>query len=226
MYKIVKLSYDIDEGTPLYPGTPPLKIEKVKEINKGDSCNTSLITFSNHSGTHIDAPRHFLDSGKGTKDYPANKLVYKKPVIIDCPKRPGEVVLPEDLSGLRLEKDVDALLIRTGSYKHRSSEPEKYRNENPSISPEAADWIRRNLLNLKIVGIDSISISSKMRKGDGVKAHKTLLTDKEYRGDPVLILEDLYLPSELKRVGELLIFPVFKADIDSSPCVVIGLIDE
>ncbi len=208
---------------PLYPGVAPLEIRKLREIDKGDSCNTFSLTLSNHGGTHIDMPRHILNSGKSAKDYPADKLVCKNPVIIDCPKRPGEIVEVGDLTGLAADKESDALLIRTGFYKYRTSDIKRYCNENPPLSPGAAEWIRQNLLNLNIVGIDSISISSKAHKGLGAEAHRILLASQGYGGDPLLILEDLYLPEELRTLDELFIFPVFNADIDSSPCVVIGV---
>ncbi|MDD5436315.1 MAG: cyclase family protein, partial [Candidatus Omnitrophica bacterium] len=159
MNKFMQLSYGIDEGSPLYPGTPPLKVGKVKEIRKGDPCNTFLVTLSNHLGTHIDMPNHFSDSGKGAKYYPANKLACKDPVIIDCPKRPGGIIGLEDMTALKKEKKADAVLIRTGFYKYRSSDVGIYCEENPCLSPAAADWLRKNLRNLKIFGIDSISIS-------------------------------------------------------------------
>ncbi|MDD5136123.1 MAG: cyclase family protein, partial [Candidatus Omnitrophica bacterium] len=156
--------------------------------------------------------------------YPANKLACKDPVIIDCPKRPGGIIGLEDMTALKKEKKADAVLIRTGFYKYRSSDVGIYCEENPCLSPAAADWLRKNLRNLKIFGIDSISISSRAHRGVGAESHKILLTDRRYDGGPVLILEDLYLPAGLKTLDELLIFPLFSADIDSSPCTVIGVI--
>ncbi len=224
MCKFVQLSYGIDEEVPLYPGTPPFGVRKVKDIGKGDLCNTFSITLSDHSGTHIDMPMHFWKSGAGAKRYPAHKLACKNPLIIDCPKSPGETIEARDLAGLATAAPADALLIRTGFYKYRSSDAGTYCNGNPSLSPEAAGWIRQNLRNLKILGIDSVSISSVAQREMGAKAHKILLTDEGYCGGPVLILEDLYLPDELKNLNALLIFPIFTADIDSSPCTVIGVI--
>lgn len=150
MHKVISLSYGIDESTPVYPGTPPLRIRKDKDIKNGDSCNTFSITLSNHFGTHIDMPRHFMDSGKNLKDYQAHNLTCKNPAIVDCPKRPGDIIEAKDLAGLPAEKDTDALLIRTGFYKYRSSDPWTYCNNNPLLSPEAARWIRRNLLNTSV----------------------------------------------------------------------------
>ena len=226
MRTFVRLSYGIDEAAPLYPGTPPLEIRKIKEINKGDACNTFLITLSDHSGTHIDMPRHFLNSGKSVKGSHAPELVYKNPVIIDCPKRAGEIIEPGDLDGISSVKNADALLVRTGFYKYRDSNAGVYCNENPSLSPEAANRLRADLPNVKIFGIDSISISSKARREMGAEAHRILLADNGHGRGPVFILEDLYLPSEMKKLDELLVFPVFDAEIGGSPCTVVGLIDD
>ena len=226
MHKVIPLSYTIDEGTPAYPGTRPLVICKDKEIQSGDSCNTFSITLSNHFGTHIDMPRHFFDSGINVKDCQTPAFICMRPIIIDCPKRPGESIEVKDLVGLPVGRKQDALLIRTGFSAYRTTDAWTYCNNNPLLSPDAARWIRQNLLDVKIVGIDAISISSKAHKGLGAKSHEILLVDGGYGGDPVFILEDLYLPPDVSRLDELLVFPVFSADIDGSPCVVMGIIHD
>lgn len=60
----------------------------------------------------------------------------------------------------------------------------------------------------------------------GRESHKILLADGGHGKGPVLILEDIYLPSDLSKLDELLVFPVFNADIDSSPCLAIGVIHD
>lgn len=169
-------------------------------------------------------PKHFFSSGTGIKDCPEHRLNCKNPSLIDCPKRAGEMIEPRDLESSIRDMHTEALLIRTGFYRHRSADIEAYCNNNPFFSPNAARWIRENLLNLNMIGIDIISISSKAHKSMGIEAHKILLTDQDFKGAPVYILEDLYLPAEFKKIDELFVFPIFSADIDSSPCSVIGVI--
>ena len=58
------LSYFMDSNTPLYGGEKGINIKPLNQIKKGDSANTKLISFHNHSGTHIDYPNHFINGGK------------------------------------------------------------------------------------------------------------------------------------------------------------------
>ncbi|OGX34846.1 MAG: hypothetical protein A3I43_03490 [Omnitrophica WOR_2 bacterium RIFCSPLOWO2_02_FULL_50_19] len=226
MSRFVQLSYRIDERSPLYPGTPALEIRNVKEIDKGDSCNTFSMTLSNHSGTHIDAPRHFLNSGKPISEYLPDELIYNRPCLIDCPKGKDELIGVKDLQSLSGKDDFDALLIRTGFCKYRNSNAEIYGYHNPCLTPEAAKWIRENYPKIRLIGIDTISISSYAHKGLGPLTHKILLGQEGFDGPPILILEDMNLPDSIKKVDELIIVPVFSGRIDSSPCTALGVIHD
>ncbi len=234
MKRYIKLSYNIGVDTPLYPETPPVIIEKVKEISKGNSCNTSLITLSNHAGTHIDAPRHFYDSGRAINEYSLEELVFKKPLLINCPKEINEVIKIGDLTGLMNSNDADILLIRTGFHKYRISQssaltPQSLYNycyKNPYLSPDTAEWIRNNLPDVKAIGIDCISISSFEKRKCGRETHKILLKEDGFKGPPILIVEDLYIPYEIHKLDEVIVSPIYIESVDSSPCTVIGIIKD
>ena len=224
MKRYIKLSYNISGDTPLYHGTPPVVIEKVKEISKGNSCNTYLITLLNHVGTHVDTPKHFFNLGRAISEYSIEELVFQKPLIVDCPKKINEVIEIDDIASLMSSTDADILLIRTGFYKYRKKDIYCYKN--PYLSPRAAEYLRENFSTLKAIGIDCISISSYGKRDMGKKAHKILLKKDGFKGCPVLIIEDLYLPYEIKKLDELIVSPVFIKGIDSAPCTVIGIIQD
>lgn len=234
MKRYIKLSYNISVDTPLYPETPPIIIKKVKEISKGNSCNTSLITLLNHAGTHIDAPRHFFNSGRTITEYSIEELVFQKPLIVDCPKRVDEVIEIDDLVSLINSNDTDMLLIRTGFYRYRIAQSSalnlqslyNYCYKNPYLSPKTAEWIRNNHSHIRAIGIDCISISSYEKREIGRETHKILLNSDKFKGSPVLIIEDLYLPHEIKKLDELIISPIFIEGVDSTPCTVIGVIND
>lgn len=222
----MRLSYNISVDTPLYPETPPVVIEKVKEISKGNSCNTSLITLSNHAGTHVDTPRHFFDSGRTASEYSIEELVFQKPLIVDCPKKDNEVIKIDDFKSSMNFNDVDMLLIRTGFYKYRKDDIHAYCYKNPYLSPKTAEWIRNTHPKIKAIGIDCISIASYEERKIGKEVHKILLDSDKFKSSPVLIIEDLNLPYKVKKLDELIISPVFIEGIDSAPCTVIGIIND
>ncbi len=221
--KYVKLSYTIDVKTPLYPGTHPFTFQEVKKIRGGDSCNTSLITMPNHGGTHVDAPRHFFDSGRSISEYDLEELIFDTPQLIDCYKGPEEFIECKDLQG-KVSKGCDLLLIKTGFYKYRSSDEHTYSFKNPALSPEAAKWIRDNCPNIRAIGVDCISVSSHSHMDIGIETHKILLQTNGFTGPPVLILEDVDLSSDLGGLKKVMVVPFCIAGIDSAPCTVIGVI--
>ncbi|MEK7376739.1 MAG: cyclase family protein, partial [Candidatus Margulisiibacteriota bacterium] len=176
-------------------------------------CNTFTITLENHFGTHIDAPNHFYDRGRTISGYAINELVFNDPHVINLKKNEGELVVPKDLGKL---KKCDVLLINTGFSKFRGSK--KYVFKNPGISSEAADFIRKKYPGIKAVGIDTISISSYQNREDGRKAHRAFLDKKNYKNDPVLLIEDMNLSGSLKKIKKIYVSPLFIEKVDSAPC--------
>ena len=131
--KYLLLSHTIDENTPLYGSTPMLRILPCSQISKGDASNTVVISIHNHTGTHIDAPKHFIDDGKSIFEYTLDELVFKNPVIVDCLKDDESLIFPDDLQhASQILQKSDCLLLHTGFGKYRSEE--KYRAYNPGIS--------------------------------------------------------------------------------------------
>ncbi|HCD38255.1 MAG TPA: hypothetical protein DEQ77_05985 [Candidatus Omnitrophica bacterium] len=73
-----------------------------------------MVCMSSYSGTHIDAPRHFFNSGKAIDRYSDKELHFRRPLIIDCLKDPDEGISIDDIKNGIGRKVPDALLIRTG----------------------------------------------------------------------------------------------------------------
>ncbi len=223
MTKWTKLSYDLGINTPLYPDTPPIQITQHKSITKGDSSNSFMITFSNHSGTHIDAPKHFWQDGRAICDYSINDLIFHRPRIIDCPKQPSGIIEVDDLKGLPSE-DTDILLIRTGFYTYRQKDSETYSYKNPCVSPNSALYLRENFPNLKAIGLDSISVASRSNPSLGKETHQILLDETRFDGPPLLIIEDMDLSHDIKEIKELIVSPLFIEGADSAPVTVFGVL--
>lgn len=222
--KCHKLYYNLSKTTPLYPGTPRVQIRKQKCLKDGDSCNTYTLVLSNHCGTHIDAPRHFFNSGKTISDFCLASLFFRNPFILRCPKKNKELIDELDLQVLKGKKEVDFLIIMTGFSKLRSKSPNFYIKENPCLTPEAAEWLKRNFPNLRGIGIDTISVSSRSHPDLGRQVHRILLGNgKRYFGRSILIVEDMFIPRDIKKIDEFIILPFFIDGVDSVPCSCIGI---
>src|SRR5205823_12174799 len=61
--RVIDISVPNARGMHVYPGDPVLRVESVRRIAQGDPCNLSLLTLGSHTGTHVDAPYHFLAGG-------------------------------------------------------------------------------------------------------------------------------------------------------------------
>ena len=223
--KYVLLSHTIDENTPLYGNTPALRILAHSRISNGDSSNTSILSIHNHTGTHIDAPKHFIDDGKAISEYTLDELVFKDPVIVDCPKDDASLITPDNLQhASHMLQNSDCLLLRTGFGQFRSEE--RYWTHNPGIAPETILWIRREYPNIRCIGIDSISISSFQHRIIGRGAHKAAFAIETDLGEPLFLIEDMDLDvlpsSELKYI---IVFPWQVKNIDSAPCSVLAEIE-
>jgi len=182
-----------------------------------------MITLHNHAGTHVDAPAHFISGGRPISDYSLDELIFENPMLIGCPKTPGGQIGLGDISTKKLE-DIDCLLLRTGFGRFRKKDPETYRTQNPGITPEAIQWIRKEHPRIRCIGVDSISISAFQDREQGREAHKTAFKKEDYSGEPLLIIEDMKLSAitthdKLKKV---LIIPWQISGIDSAPCVVLA----
>jgi kynurenine formamidase len=207
---------------PVYGSLPKPEIVQHRSLSKGDSSNQYRITIYNHTGTHIDAPAHFIKDGKKISDCADGFLVFNKPALIDIPKRPGKWVEREDLIGILCSKNSDCLIIRTGFGRYRRCDI--YRTHNPGISPEAIIFIRQNLPKIRCLGIDSISVSGFQDRLRGREAHIAAFKKHAGWGKPLLLIEDLNL-EPLKgcaRLKNVIIAPWMINGIDSAPCTVLA----
>ena len=59
------ISVSVRDGGLVYPGNPPISITPQQAISQGAGANVSLVSFGSHTGTHVDAPKHFFDDGAG-----------------------------------------------------------------------------------------------------------------------------------------------------------------
>lgn len=148
---IYDITVPISDHVPIYSGDPIATVEAVTEISHGAPANVSKMCFGVHTGTHVDAPNHFIDGCRRVDQLDLDKLIGKCRVIaID---ENAEAVLPEDLGDL---DGIERVLFKTRNSAFWN-EPEKgFRTDFTYISPEAA----RVLVDkgIKLAGIDYLSV--------------------------------------------------------------------
>jgi len=214
MYKY--LSYPLTASMPVYGNhSESLEITSLKSIENGDSCRVYKIRFENHWGTHVDCPAHFFLDGKKVTDYLPETWFFKSPQLIDVTLNAGQLL--EQIEGIN--PDTDLLLIRTGWSNIRGSKD--YSFNNPGLSPELGIFLRDKFPNIRAIGLDLVSISSYTNRELGRLAHKAFL-DHDSIGQPILLIEDMFLPLDIDSFNEIIVMPLIVEGIDSAPCTIIG----
>ena len=83
----IDVSVTVRHGMPHWPDNPPIVLERVMDLRRGDDCNVSHLAMGVHSGTHMDAPVHFIHHGAGLDEMPLAATMGEARVIqIDDPR--------------------------------------------------------------------------------------------------------------------------------------------
>jgi len=219
MTKWAFLSYFLNVSTPMYGNEASFHTKYLKSIKKGDSCNTSLWNFSNHTGTHIDCPYHFSENGKKISDYSPEFWVINNCEFIDVNVNPGDIISSNHITLDTIDADIELLIIKTNFYRLR--ENKAYWQNNPGLHPDIADILRNNFKKLRMIGMDFISVSSFQNRLMGREAHKTFLN---HDLQPILLIEDMNLSSieSNSKIIHLFIAPLLVENADASPCTIIA----
>src|SRR3954464_15278923 len=110
--KLIDVSVPLDAQLPTYPHNTPFALEAIKRLAKGDSSNVSALHMSVHTGTHVDAPRHFFDDGSGTEAL-ALEMLLGRTRVIESTSRAG--IGADELADLDLSDDVRVLFKTSNS---------------------------------------------------------------------------------------------------------------
>ena len=220
----IELSYPINEEMPRYPGSPKPEIIPVTRMSQNNHSNTTVIKIYTHGGTHVDAPFHFYDKGKTIEQIPIEDFVYENPLVIQKELKKSQLIEIEDLKQYNQKlSTADSLFFYTG-YCNLRNKPELYEDDFPSISEETAKFIRTELLNVKAIAIDTLSIeSATLAPKTGRIVHKTLLDDNLYHTRPLLIYEDVNIGEILdKDIKRIYAFPLRLTGLDASPVNIVA----
>src|SRR3954452_7922236 len=110
--KLIDVTVPLDAALATYPGNTPFQLEPMKRIASGGSSNLSTIHLSAHTGTHVDAPRHFFDDRPGVDALPLELLVGRARVI----ELVGATAIgAEELARFDLSEDARVLFKTTNS---------------------------------------------------------------------------------------------------------------
>ncbi len=199
---------------PIYPGDPPPAFASYATLEK-DGVNVTRLTLGSHTGTHLDAPKHFIQDGIGIDQIPPNKLVGEA-YVTDLSNKPiGSGITAQDLRQKldgRVAED-DIVVCYTGCSEHWGDET--VTRNYTYLTAEAADYLVSK--RVRAVGIDFLSVE-KFKAPDPV-VHKTLL------GNRIFIVESLNKATK-QFVGSrilMICMPIKLQNGDGAPARVVAV---
>ncbi len=196
------ISLPLDADLPTWPGSPGVLTTWRTSIQQGDVTNVTQLSMDVHSGTHVDAPRHFLDAGT-TVDQLGLAPFVGSAVVIDTGAAPE--ITAEVLAAASIPPDTERLLLRTANSSRPARAP--FREDYAALTLDGAQWLV-DTCNLQLVGIDYLSIQRFTEPPD---VHRTLL------GSGLAILEGLCLKDVVPGAYELVCLPLRLIDVEGAP---------
>ena len=203
--QLLDVSVPLTSRLPAYPGNPAFELQPVKRIADGGSSNVSKLVMGTHTGTHVDAPRHFFDDGAAVDALPLDLLLGRARVV-EVSRRGG--IGAEELTAAGLREDIRVLLKTSNSALWNS---DTFHQEYTYLTDAGARYLVDQ--GVKVVGIDYLSIEQ--FKKAGAPAHRTLLSQG------VVIIEGLNLAEADAGMYEMYCLPLRVAGGDGAPARVI-----
>jgi arylformamidase len=193
--QIYDVSVPLSAATPTYPGDPGIEITNWLTLANGDTANVSLMKFSLHSGTHVDAPSHFIAGGAKVDSLPLESLLGEAQVI----EVPNDVrIIDRRFVVANCPRPSQRILFKTRNSTFWDNRQEGFREDYVYIDHDAARWLVET--GIKLVGIDYLSVEQ--FKSNTFETHHAFLSSG------VVILEGLDLRGVPSGVYELLCLPL------------------
>ena len=214
--KVIDLTLTVSEKIPTFPGSPKPHFVEWETIPK-DGYNLELLFLSTHTGTHIDAPFHFMKNGKKIHEIKPERLV-NEAVLIKVGKKANRSISKTDIRKFEQKngkiENGSTVIFYTGWQKNLNKE--FYFTKNPGLSVSAAKYLASKKINM--VGIDSPSID--------------LGTDSKFSVHHVLAKNNILIVENLANLGmiksnnfHLITSPLKLKNATGSPIRAFGFVD-
>lgn len=197
----IDISTPLHSGMLVWPGDDAVQVEQVMSLERGDPFNLTRLAMSAHTGTHMDAPRHFLRQGAGMETMPLALMSGPARVMaVDDPVCVRPEHLPADLQA------GERILFRTHNSTVHYKSP-RFAADFVYVSAEAAAVMAG--VGVALVGIDYLSVGG--FSTDLRETHEILL------GAGIWVVEGLRLEDVTPGRYELLCLPLLIPGADGAP---------
>ncbi len=179
--QLYDVTLPVSAALPVWPGDPAIDIEAASQMSKGAVANVSRLNMGAHTGTHMDAPHHFIDGMAGIDQSPLTALVGPAQVVeLDIDHHIGV----DDLEKLNLPAGTERILFKTRNSQFWQDDFGTFHKDFIAVAEDGAKWLVER--GYKLVGVDYLSVEQ-FDAPDEHPVHKTLL------GANVVIVEGMNL---------------------------------
>ncbi|MDR9405565.1 MAG: cyclase family protein, partial [Halothece sp. Uz-M2-17] len=207
MNEYIDVSVPLSPDLPVWPGAPKVSFQRLLDIENGDIANDTNISLNVHTGTHVDAPFHFVSSGYTVEQMPLDILMGAA-TVVDVSD--VETITVDVLENLALSADTKRLLFRTRNSQLWEQANHTFDENFVALTAQAAQWIADQ--GIRLVGVDYMSVQ---RFHDGPETHLNLLKAE------VTVIESLNLANVSAGEYELICLPMKLAGVEGAPARVI-----
>ena len=184
--KLIDLSQPMYDGSPNCPVHPPVKSEILRD-HPTHGWRVELLTLSNHTGSHVDAPLHKIAGGASLDEMPLEGFVGPARIVDFRGIAPDSPITAEMLEA-KLPNDIaDLIVLLATGWGDKRAKTQEWLYESPYLAPDGAEWLVSK--KIRAVGIDHYSIGG-MKDPINPRTHTVLLEAG------VWIVEELRFPPE------------------------------
>lgn len=203
--EIFDISLTISPSLPVWPGDPRVTLERVSKIEEGNEANVSRMELGVHTGTHVDAPFHYLGNGSTTVEELQLDELIGKAFVLHVPDE-VRLITAQVLRQSNLPPGVNRLLIKTSNSSAWVREERDFRENFVAVSPDGADYLVE--CNVRVIGVDYLSVAPYI---DTTPTHVILLEAG------VIIIEGLNLSEVPQGEYDLYCLPLKIKGSDGAP---------
>jgi len=210
---IIDLSQSVNSDIKLYPGSPNVSFLKWSKYSI-DGYDSEAIFLSTHTGTHMDAPSHFIKGAEPIDIIDVNRFVMNNVHLLKISKSSNQLITTEDIINSNTDiKENDSIIFSTG-WEHNYNSDD-YMSSNPGLSTDAATYLSNKKINA--VAIDSPSIDSGVESKFPV--HQILLKND------VLIIENICNLTQINKKNlKLIAIPLKLQGATGSPIRALAIV--
>lgn len=198
----IDISVPLRSGMVHWPGDREVRIERTLSMERGDSLNLSSVSMSLHTGTHMDAPLHFLAGAAGIDGMPLTATVGPARVL----EFPGLAAIDPRQLATRAICPGERILLKTANSR-RCWATDEFVADYVHVTPEGAQYLAER--GIQALGIDYLSIGAPNAQGD--LTHRILLAAG------IWIVEGLNLSAVEPGDYELICLPLRIPNADGAP---------